>query len=243
MIEEPANRVDSSKDFQAAESGRSRPSWQHFLALGLLALILYGPSLNDGFHFDDDLILNDSNVTTLERWQHFFNPLRLRQVTFFSFYLNYQIGGDDPFLFHAVNLGIHLANAYLLLYLLFPLVGLPTASVAALIFLTHPIQTEAVVYVYQRSTLLGTCFGLTGLILIARSRGPDPGNLQTDLKMDNRIRMLLACVFFLLAFESKEAALAMPLLLIPVIGLKARGIRLIVAGVVLLATAALAVRG
>ena len=58
-----------------------------------LGLLLFVWSLDDGFHFDDELILADSNVTKAERWHHFLNPLRLRQLTFFSFYLNYCSAG------------------------------------------------------------------------------------------------------------------------------------------------------
>src|SRR5215475_12242067 len=81
-------------------------------------LLLFGASFTHPFHFDDALITNDSNVTNPERWAHFFNPLYLRQLTFFSFYLNHLAGGLNPAGFHVVNVAIHIVNAVLFYLLL-----------------------------------------------------------------------------------------------------------------------------
>ena len=156
---------------------------------------MFGSSLNDPFHFDDALILKDSNVTNSSRWFHFLNPLHLRQVTFFSFYLNYLVGGDDPFGFHAVNVGLHIANAILFFYLLSQFLQRWVAGAAAALFLIHPIQTEPVLYIYQRSVLLACLFSLLALIAFHRQK------------------YWLAGVLFVCAFESKESAVAVPLAL------------------------------
>jgi tetratricopeptide (TPR) repeat protein len=164
------------------------------VAAGLIVagVLLFGASLTHPFHFDDALITNDSNVTNPTRWAHFFNPFHLRQFTFFTFYLNYIVGGPDPAGFHAVNVALHIANA-VLLYLLLKRFATPwVAAVAAALFLAHPIQTEPVLYVYQRSILLACFFSLLGLIALADKRP-----------------WLTAALFFL-AFESKESALAIP---------------------------------
>ena len=161
-----------------------------FIAAGLL---LFGASFSHSFHFDDALITNDSNVTNASRWPHFFNPLYLRQLTFFSFYLNHLAGGLNPAGFHVVNVAIHIANVVLLYLLLNRFFERWIAVIAAAIFLVHPIQTEPVLYVYQRSILLACFFSLLGLIALTEHR---------------RGWALLA---FFLAFESKESALAVPL--------------------------------
>jgi tetratricopeptide (TPR) repeat protein len=190
----------------------------------LAGILLFGASVNDPFHFDDVLITQDSNVTNPGQALHFLNPLHLRQLTFFTFYLNHLIGGDDPSGYHVVNVGIHIANAVLLYWLLSGFVEPWIAIAAAALFLVHPIQTEPVLYVYERSTLLACFFSLLGLIAMARGRRG------------------LAIVMFACAFESKESAIAVPLLvalfgrwdvkLKPAIGY-------IVAGVALLAFASL----
>src|SRR5947207_6528407 len=90
------------------------------VAIGLFVagLLLFGASFNDPFHFDDVLITNDSNVTNTAQWSHFLNPLHLRQLTFFTFYLNYWIGGMNPTGYHMVNVMLHIGNAILLFVLL-----------------------------------------------------------------------------------------------------------------------------
>src|SRR5881409_3712553 len=88
------------------------------VGLVVAGIVLFGASLNDPFHFDDVLILKDSNVTNAARWFHFFNPLHLRQLTFFTFYLNHFAGGTDPSSYHVVNVLLHVANAVLLFLLL-----------------------------------------------------------------------------------------------------------------------------
>ncbi len=158
-----------------------------------VGLLLFGASINDPFHFDDVLILKDSNVTNPAQWSHFLNPIYLRQLTFFTFYLNHLIGGASPVGFHAVNIVLHIANAVLILLLLRRFLERWTAIAAAVIFLSHPIQTESVLYVYQRSILLACFFSLLGLIALAGNRHG------------------WAAVLFLCAFESKESAIAIPL--------------------------------
>ena len=118
--------------------------------LVLAGLLLFAPSLNDPFHFDDVLITNDANVTHAAQWFHFFNPLHLRQLTFFTFYLNHLAGGLDPSGYHALNVLLHVANSALLFLLLRRFVDRWIAIAAAAIFLVHPIQTSAVLYVYER---------------------------------------------------------------------------------------------
>ena len=161
--------------------------------LVLAGLLLFGASFNDPFHFDDVLITNDANVTNPAQWAHFLNPLHLRQATFFSFYLNYLVSGVNPMGYHIVNVALHIANAILVFFLFGRFVNRGTAILAAFIFLVHPIQTEPVLYVYQRSTLLACFFSLLALIALAERRH------------------WLAAVLFLFAFEGKESAVAIPL--------------------------------
>jgi tetratricopeptide (TPR) repeat protein len=165
------------------------------LILLLAGIVLFGPSVFHPFHFDDSQILVDANVTNAAQWSHFFNPLHLRQFTYFTFYLNHRAGGTDPRGYHAVNVLIHIANAILLFLLLKRFVTPETAAVAAAIFLVHPIQTEPVFYVYQRATLLACLFSLLALFAFQARR------------------YWLAIPLFFLAFESKESALAVPLAL------------------------------
>src|SRR5215831_2147992 len=161
--------------------------------LAFAGLAVFSSSFCHPFHFDDVLIVNDSNVRNPAQWVHFFNPLHLRQLTFFTFYLNNLVGGIHPAGYHIVNVAIHMANSILLFFLLARFVDKWMATTAAALFLLHPIQTAAVLYVYERSTLLACFFSLLALIALADRR------------------TALAIVLFILAFEGKESAIAVPL--------------------------------
>lgn len=69
--------------------------------------------------------------------------------------VNYRLGGLDPFGYHAVNVLLHLANA-LLLFGLIRRTGAAAlfAFSAALLWMVHPLATEAVNYVVQRTELM-----------------------------------------------------------------------------------------
>src|SRR6516164_11732888 len=139
-------------------------------AISVVGFLLFASSLSHPFHFDDILITNDSNVGNASHFLHFFNPLHLRQLTFFTFYLNHLAGGDNPGGYHIVNVLLHIANAVLLFVLLSSFFEKWLAIAAAGLFLIHPIQTEPVLYVYQRSILLGCFFSLLAIIALVRKR-------------------------------------------------------------------------
>jgi protein O-mannosyl-transferase len=174
------------------------------LGIIVAGLVLFGASFNDPFHFDDVLITNDSNVTNPAHWNHFVNPLHLRELTFFSFYLNHLIVGDNPAGYHVVNVLLHIANAALLFLLLGQFFERWIAAGAAAVFLVHPVQTEPVLYIYQRSTLLACFFSLLALLTLSKGR------------------KWTAVALFILAFESKESAIAVPLAVAAVGGARAR---------------------
>src|SRR5262249_5014099 len=142
------------------------------------------------------------NVTNPARWGHFLNVLHLRQLTFFTFYLNHLAGGINPIGYHVVNVAIHIVNAVLLFFLLRRFVEQWVAVASAAIFLIHPLQTEAVLYIYQRSILLACFFSLLALHALAKGR------------------TRWAFFFFVLAFEGKESAIAVPIAVAALGGMK-----------------------
>jgi tetratricopeptide (TPR) repeat protein len=151
-------------------------------ALLLVATTLvWAGSLEGTFVFDDRRILTEEALHTLE------SPRRIlagtsRPLLKFSLALNWAAGGSDPWGYHAVNLAIH-ALAGLALYgvlrrsLLAPkLAGRYAASApwlaasAALLWLLHPLATQAVTYVIQRGeSLAGLALATTlyGAIRVA----------------------------------------------------------------------------
>lgn len=141
------------------------------LLMVLCVTLLYGHTLSAPWYLDDGhAILRNPLVTDFSRALR--GILAPRGVAYLSFALNYKIGGFSLPFFHLTNIGIHLACGvivYLLLKRIFndelflPLCG-------GLLFLAHPLQTQAVTYIVQRMASLSTLFFLLALYLFVRSR-------------------------------------------------------------------------
>lgn len=160
------------------------------LSIVIGAVIAFGGSLFSGFHFDDYGMLQDPAVLSLGNWTRW----QTRPLTWFSFWLNYQISGRDPWLWHAVNLALHVACAVALYRLLLRVLP-KVAWVGALIFAVHPMQSEAVDYVYARAIVLCTLFCI--------------------LAMDAWVceRAWWSVAWFTLAVLSKEECLSLPVMM------------------------------
>jgi protein O-mannosyl-transferase len=135
------------------------------LALLAAALAAFGGSLASGFHFDDYAIFTGVGMHSL--W---WGLRQTRPLTYLTFWLNYQAGGQNPLGYHAVNLALHLAAVWLLYEALRRLVPREAAFTAALIFAVHPIQAEAVDYIWGRSIVLATVFCFASLLEWTRGR-------------------------------------------------------------------------
>ncbi|MBI5816665.1 MAG: tetratricopeptide repeat protein [Nitrospinae bacterium] len=157
--------------------------WQ--VAAPLVAIIsftCYSGTFHFPFQFDDETMFVNSDPSGFLKdartiWS--VNPSRF--VHFLSFGINYWIGGTDTFGYHVVNFAIHLANVFLVWRLMEMIVGMechrscgPFAIgsimrraplFAALLFAAHPLQTQAVTYIWQRSTSLSAFFYLLSLLL------------------------------------------------------------------------------
>src|SRR5574341_571468 len=204
------------------EPSGHRRGWTSLAAVALIGLAAYANAFGGAFVFDDKPQIRDNlalrDLGALVSWNGFLRfPQRwVAQVTFA---LNQWIGGLAPVGYHAVNVAIHLANALLvhaLIVLAFrtPRLARSTlapharaiAFVAAALFVTHPIQTQAVTYVVQRMTSLAALFYLAAVVLYLRWRlGAASGNRAG--RAAGYASVLAAIV---LAMLTKEIALTLP---------------------------------
>ena len=165
-----------------------------------------------------------------------FSPSRI--VGHLTFALNYAIGGLDVTGYHIFNLAVHIINAVLVYILVFITFQTPyfsreksnvkhgrsenvsrsvddshfTALFAALLFVSHPVQTQAVTYIVQRFASLATMFYLFSLVLYIY------GRLRTQ-RDDNRMWVLIvvyvsSLLSALLAMKTKEIAFTLPFIII-----------------------------
>ncbi len=129
-------------------------------AILALALAAFGSSLWSPFFFDDHALASDPAVTRPGGLAELLSPERTRPLTYATFWLNYRLAGFEPLGYHLTNLALFAGIAWLAGGLFRRLEADPAASLALVVFALHPLQTEAVVYVFARATLLATLFCL-----------------------------------------------------------------------------------
>ena len=189
------------------------------LAVGFAA---YANSFDCSFQFDDgEYVLGEKTVGLLnsEGGRSFSNTEIVRIVAYFSFSLNYFLHGPDVFGYHVVNFVIHIANAFLVWFfisLLFQASGVMRnegksncsliAYFTALIFLVHPMQTQAVTYITQRLASLVTLFYLSTLCLYFKGRMSEKG--------DGKYYFIAAFFITLLGMFTKENMFTLPFMII-----------------------------
>jgi tetratricopeptide (TPR) repeat protein len=127
------------------------------LLLTAATLVAFGASLGSGFHFDDYAIFDHPALS------HIWTLRETRPLTYLTFWLNWEAGGAHPLGYHAVNLALHLGAVLLAFECLRRLLPEKSALAAAAIFAIHPVQAEAVDYVWARSIVLATLLCLASL--------------------------------------------------------------------------------
>ncbi len=204
-------------------NAENRPGATWLFAAILLAVgaLIYVNTLHVPFYFDDIQNIRDNNairITNLSLSQladvveH--APTRNRPLANLSFALNYFFHQDRLPGYHLVNIAIHLAAALLLFQLLATTFSLPAAGIkdhprllaflAALLWLAHPIQTQAVTYLVQRMTSLAAMLSLLALFSYVR------GRVRMEAAQSHRGWFCAAALTWGLALAAKETAITLP---------------------------------
>lgn len=173
------------------------------IAIGaILAMVVlsYANALRNDFVFDDNVqVLSNRMLRSLSNifvvLTGSYRPLRDVSLMF-----DFAIWGDGPFGFHLTNILIHAANATLVFVLVRRMTGaVVTATIAALIFVVHPLQPDAVTYISGRRDVLFSFFYLASFYSYLNYR---------------RSRSLIYIVLFLvcwgLSLMAKEMAASLP---------------------------------
>jgi tetratricopeptide (TPR) repeat protein len=197
-----------------------------FAAIVLLGALAYSNTLGASFHFDDSYnVVENQLIRDLKYYvspseaEGFYldNWFRSRYVGYLSFALNYRLHGLDVRGYHIVNIAIHIINAllvYLLVLLTFRTPRLRysalsesaggIALVSALLFVCHPVQTQAVTYIVQRFASLAAMFYLGSVVAWAAS--------GLSGKTTSRIALyVISILSAVLAMKTKEIAFTLPL--------------------------------
>jgi tetratricopeptide (TPR) repeat protein len=193
---------------------RADPLW-----LVLLGALVYANSIDNPFVFDDQILIAD-NLSIRQLWPPNLDlrpeiPLSSRPLIRLSLALNYAVDRLNPASFRLANIGVHLLAGLTLLGVLrrtlerFCGGGIPRrhtrglAFAAAAIWLVHPLNSETINYVAQRSESVMGLFYLLALYCAVR-RFDQGGDGWT----------ILAGVSALLGMASKEVMVTAPLMIL-----------------------------
>lgn len=200
--------------------------------IAILSIGLYTNTLKNGFVLDDeDVIINSplikdfNNVNKLFDRDYFYlsGEMSYRPVVTLSYFTDYKLSGLKPWGYHLTNILLHATNS-ILLYFFLSLIVRPSAVkthkqplpqpirdiplLISLLFVAHPILTEAVNVPSYREDLLVFLFyiGALNLYLSIRSSTISQSRLLIPALY------LLSCILYLLALFSKEMAVTLPLM-------------------------------
>jgi len=177
----------------SAEHSTTPPRWSTpaaAIVIILAGVAVYHNSLRGPFIFDDiDSIKNNPTIRSLWPIRSVLSPpgdgctVHDRPIVNVSLAVNYAIGGLNVRGYHVFNLAVHILAALTLFGIVrktlrLPVVpehlaraSLPLALATALIWTVHPLQTEAVTYVIQRTESMMGLFYLLTLYCAIRGAG------------------------------------------------------------------------
>jgi hypothetical protein len=186
--------------------------WWPAALVVLLASLAYANALQASFQFDDwDVIVRDPRVQNVTAWWS--SMPGMRPLLKLSYALNHESGAGVTG-FHAVNVLVHAGNGLLIFFLVRRFAGQlgePAAKAGwlalatALIFVLHPVQTEAVTYASGRSTSLSALFALASIAVWVRGREPAPRAV---------LLFLISPLLMLAAIATKETMVIVPAVLL-----------------------------
>jgi tetratricopeptide (TPR) repeat protein len=186
--------------------------------------LIYFNTLHSEFHFDSTTLVSDkSPVQDLRNfWDIGYWTPHNRPLSNLTFSLNHELDGANPIGYHLVNILIHIINAFLVYLLILRLLSSPAlqkyrekiqsgtlfALFVALIFLSHPIQTQSVAYIIQRMTSFSAMLYLLSVLLYYKAR-----ILQVHKSSTAKPVLLLtaAVLLGLAAIFAKQNAASFPL--------------------------------
>lgn len=192
----------------------------------IVSLAIYANSIKNGFVYDDDvtivkntLIKDIHNLPKLFQKEYFelSGEMSYRPVVTLTYFLDYSLYKESPWGYHLTNILLHALNGTLL-YVFLSLLAKRSAEpeisykqrnlplIASLLFVTHPVLTEAVNAVSFREDLLVFFFFMITLSLYIILS-------NCTLSRGRIIVYAFSCLTYFLALFSKEMGATLPLVI------------------------------
>ncbi len=173
-----------------AEISNTKKNALSVILIATVAFIIYSNTFYSSFHFDDTPAIVENYAIHRFDLKEIFSTSS-RPILDLTFALNYYFGKLDVFGYHLVNIMLHVANGIMLYFILLWTINTPHPNpppqggragegvlsannfriplYAGLIFIAHPVQTQAVTYIVSRSSVLATTFYLLTLLLFIKA--------------------------------------------------------------------------
>ena len=195
----------------------------------ILGVIVYINSLDNGFVYDDLLVVEGNAF--IASWKNFpslFNEhyylgsgeTSWRVIVTLTYFIDYTLWKFNPSGYHLTNLIFHISNGILFYFFLLNLIPFiddkivnksnlnyfPLPLISALIFILHPLQTEAVNSIGFRHEVVFSFFFFSSLIFYLKAK---------DVLGKRRFIFYIFSLFlYLLSMLSKEMAMVLPLMIL-----------------------------
>ncbi len=191
--------------------------------IATVAAIAYWPSFSVPYQFDDYARISGNWHLQQRHWIKGIAQMGgVRILPSATLALNFAISGNETWSFHVVNLAVHLLATVFVFCLAWSLSQTPRlagtevaarprffAACAAALFACHPLQTQAVTYIVQRSAAMATMF------YVASAYAYVAGRLAQASDRSNGYRhFALAIAAAAAALLSKENAVTLPLAIV-----------------------------
>lgn len=226
----PQSRIRKPEFSVVAHSGTRKSATMRWMALAIFSftILLYSNTFRHGFVLDDDAVISAnslvqkgfSGIPEVLSTPHWFgfngHNDGYRPVSLVLFCMEWALFPGQPAVGHVMNTFWYgLATIMLLFTLRKWMRNLPVwiPLLITIIFASHPVHTEVVANIKSRDEILSFLFSISTLWFIHDFLN------KLDFKY-----LCLASVSWLLALLSKENAIAMMILMIPLLALQAPSI-------------------
>src|SRR3989339_45408 len=194
------------------------------LFLGILisiSAIVYLNTISKSFFWDDELLVkNNVHIRSLKNIPVFFNPGyanvyesagggRYRPLRTTSFVFDHLLWGEDARGYHVTNIILHNSATLILFFLVKIMTGNNLAAfLSGLVFAVHPIHTESIIFIKNRSDVLCAIFYFLSMLLFVKFVKDKPPRLKG-------IGIYISgLAVFCLSLLSKEMAVTLPFMLL-----------------------------
>jgi Flp pilus assembly protein TadD len=198
----------------------------HIILILIIGVLAYSNTFSVPFQWDDKyFICENPIVKDMSYFSHpeqarglgmLYSHFKGRYIGYLTFALNYRVNGLEVTDYHIVNFAIHMLNSLLVYLLVLSTFSTPLlmnsaltrrsgfiAFFSALLFVSHPLQTEAVTYIYQRLASLAALFYFLSVTSYVRSR-------LSGSKREMWIFFVVSLVSAILGMKTKENTFTIP---------------------------------